>query len=476
MKSAPGCKGTESSGFFRNVNRLVVLALCLTIGFNQTDSIAEPTGQMVSEPIFNSKVYLKEHGKQHRLTLVLVHGTGSLGAQIWDSVIAELKESFHILTFDLPGFGRSEKANELYSPANYARFLKWVIDTRSSGPVYLVGHSMGGAIALYYAGIYPQSLDRLILIDAAGILHRATYTKAMLDAHFNGELRVGEINLLEKPLSALKNMVNSTIENVDNSLVPEEIGSLLESATFRNAALKGDPIRISGMALIQTDFSVILEKVQVPTIILWGERDTIAPLRTAKLLACVLNQASLSVFSGLNHNPMLEDPETFNTMLIQSILDPVVIPFPKITAGKIDSKPRTSRLINDQTDEQLTGTYERIKIKNSRNITLTATVVQQIEIENSEVSIINSLVQGKEFGMRVSNSIVSLTGVKISGENAIQVDNSQLDIAGSVLQGTGSLVRSENKSTIVFSVTKIEGPESNGYVHRIIRLNQGDSF
>ncbi len=453
----------------------VLLITCLVIQISGA-SLADQTSQIVTEPIFNSKVYIEEYGKQNKISLVLVHGTGNLGAKIWDSTIAELEDSFHIVTFDLPGFGRSEKKNELYSPANYARFIDWIVHKYASQPVYLVGHSMGGAISLYYAGIYPDQLERLILIDAAGILHRSAFTRNMLESQLTGEVNVGKKNLIESPLSALKYMVGTAIENLDEALVPNNIGSLLKSETFRKTVLNGDPILISGMALIQTDFSPILDKVKAPTVIIWGEKDSIAPLRTGKLLAYRIKHSSLSVLNSLGHSPMLEDSETFNSILLQSIIDPTIVPFTKIEDRKQNKTELTSREVFNSKNQEVTGNYKNLTIKSSKGIVIKDVTAQHLKIEDSEVTMENSWVAGKEIGLDIINSIVYLTGTNISGNTAIRVYNSNVDLAGSYLKGKNNLIKSERESTIVFSVCKVESPKMKGSVHKIIRLYLGDSF
>lgn len=450
--------------------------ICLIVCIQAIAAHTVQKGQMAKEPIFDSMVYIEEHGKQNELTLVLVHGTGELGATIWDSTIKELKESFHILTFDLPGFGRSEKKNALYSPAKYARFLNWAIGKYTSKPVYLIGHSFGGAISLYYAGIFPDKLHRLILVDTAGILHRSSFTKNVLDQQLSGEVKIGKKNIIEKPLSTLKYIVGTTIENVENAVVPEDIGPLLGSKTFRATVLDGDPIRISAMALIHTDFSPILPKVKVPTVIIWGEKDPIAPLRTGKLLAYRINKSSLSVLNGLKHNPMRENPETFNSMLLESIIDPSPELFGKIETRKFSNEKPTSRQISNKNNLIISGRFKNLTINSSKNIALRNAVVEYLEIEDSEVTIENTLVNGKEIGVQINDSIVYLTGVNINADTAIRVFNSNVDIAGSILKGRRHLIRSERKSTIVFSVCKVQSPAVSGNVHKMISLNLGETF
>lgn len=453
-------------GFF------VILGVLFPIACFSQDTV----GQMFAEPVFQSQVYVEEHGRQNDATVVLVHGTGEMGAKIWDSTIEYLKDAFHIITFDLPGFGRSEKKNELYSPENYTRFLKWIINKKGKEPVYLVGHSMGGAISLYFSGTYPELLKRLILVDAAGILHRASFTKNMIDRLIPGGIVVDDKEVIKKPLSDLRYLVKTTIENVDRSLMPDDLSALLRSSAFRATALKGDPIRISGMALIQTDFSPILANAEVPTAIIWGEEDTIAPVRTAKMLAGMIDRSSLTLLNNKGHNPMLDDPESFNSILLQSIIEPAISQYPKITTRTNLPEDLRDRVINGEEDLDIQGDFGRIVIKDSHNITIVNSTAKTIEIEDSDVSITNSRFgQGKN-PVYIKDSVVLFTAVHITGETNITVYNSNIDLAGCRLKAEQSLIASEFASNVVFSVTRVESPERDGWVHTVTSLNLGDSF
>ena len=112
----------------------------------------------IFDPIFKGDVYLHEAGRHHAISVVLVHGVGDRGATIWDPLIQGLSKNYHTVTFDLPGFGRSSKKNVLYSPTSYAAFIKYVVDRCVRDSFILVGHYLGGAIALRFAATYPKDL------------------------------------------------------------------------------------------------------------------------------------------------------------------------------------------------------------------------------------------------------------------------------------------------------------------------------
>jgi pimeloyl-ACP methyl ester carboxylesterase len=100
-------------------------------------------------------------------TLLLIHGLGSY-MPVWERNLDALSAHHRVVAIDLPGYGKSEKANFDYSMAFYARTVEGVIDALGLKRVVLVGHSMGGQIALTHALRYPGRAERLVLVDPAG--------------------------------------------------------------------------------------------------------------------------------------------------------------------------------------------------------------------------------------------------------------------------------------------------------------------
>ena len=112
----------------------------------------------IDEPVFGGQMAVYEAGRGNAREILLVHGIGNEAARDFRDHIAWLQKSFHVVAVDLPGFGQSDKANALYSPANYARVLKHVAGRFLRGPFVLVGHSMGAVVSLRYAATYPEEV------------------------------------------------------------------------------------------------------------------------------------------------------------------------------------------------------------------------------------------------------------------------------------------------------------------------------
>ena len=147
--------------FMKKVMTLIIVLTVSSVFFVTDLNGKKGSGEeFIREPIFNSKIYFYESGKGHAKSVVLIHGIGDEGAEIWKNLIPELENKYHVVALDLPGFARSSKENDLYSPQNYAAFINWIVKKYTKGPLYIIGHSLGGAIALYYAGTYPENLER----------------------------------------------------------------------------------------------------------------------------------------------------------------------------------------------------------------------------------------------------------------------------------------------------------------------------
>ena len=99
-------------------------------------SVDKVQQQKVYEPVFGGETYVYETGKSHPKSIILVHGVGEEAASIWIKLMEVLAESYHVIAFDLPGFGKSNTQNVLYSPEKYSQFIKWVKDQDISNSNY----------------------------------------------------------------------------------------------------------------------------------------------------------------------------------------------------------------------------------------------------------------------------------------------------------------------------------------------------
>jgi pimeloyl-ACP methyl ester carboxylesterase len=213
--------------------------------------------------------------------LVLVHGLAA-SRRWWAKNLAVLTQHFRVYLVDLIGFGKSRRQQFVLDEA--ARTLVQWMDALGLAKVDIIGHSMGGRIAAELAADYPERVERLILVAAPILPFGYGLPKGAW-----GVARA----LRRLPLDFLRVLVGDTLQ----------AGSL-------------NVLRI-GRQILLTDRSTKLSAIQAPTLIIWGEHDTIVPLPLGEALAQGLPQSRMQLIKGVGHVPMWEKPETFNRLVLE---------------------------------------------------------------------------------------------------------------------------------------------------------------
>jgi pimeloyl-ACP methyl ester carboxylesterase len=408
----------------------------------------------IEEPVFGGHVVVYEAGRGNPRAILLVHGIGDEGARDYRQQIVWLQQSFHVVALDLPGFGASDKSNVLYSPSNYARVLKHVAERFLSTPFVLVGHSMGGVVALRYAAAYPADVDRLVVVDAPGVLHRYATT-----SQFLAQLGLGFVPPSLDPLERLANFARKLLAPLERlTLDPQAI---LGSPQLRQTLLGSDPAKIAGLAVVSDDLRRVLPEVHADTLLIWGAQDTIAPLRAGKVLNLKLPNSRLVVLERVAHEPMLDAPERFRAVLEEFLergLPPAPAPAP--LAGKKD----VTNCRNER-NTVFEGEYEALTLERCRGARIRNARVLELRVLNSSVTIDDSRIGGGETGLYARSSTIEMTGGRIEGDVAITAIASRLDLAAIEVEGRTAAVTAPKKSYVAFSLSRVQSPRTKGDVH-----------
>ncbi len=169
----------------------------------------------------------------------------------------------------------------------------------------------------------------------------------------------------------------------------------------------------------------------------------------------------------LGHCPMDERPDDFNKIIMDWLLVPVKrkeINKPSFTSDKV--------YICEGKDCVISGGYDRIEVKNSSYTQIVNVTAKHIYIERSIVSIESSYIKSKDIGVKAIDSVVNLSGCSIESDIAILTSKSSVDLAGVKLIGETAAIKeavlkTKDKSTIIFSISKIKSPFNDGYRHGI---------
>lgn len=423
-----------------------------------------PTSFFAVDPVFESRTYIEQWGDLDDLTVILVHGLGDNGARDWRHLAPALAKSFRVIAFDLPGFGRSEKANALYTLDNYARVVEWIADEYARRSFALIGHSMGGAIALNFASKHSARLSQLILIDAAGILHRTAFTKHLID---EVELPGDQNNASGDNIAALNALLGFSLEDIDR--YSASIDAILLSPLVRATLLGGDPRMIAGLALVQHNFSGQLQRVDVPALIIWGAEDKVAPLRTGHLLAHRLPSARLEILDGVGHMPMYQSHRRLYRLIVDELTGDVDHePVEPLIRAK--AQTAVSASCDGEDDRHISGHYTRVNVVNCKRFLIKDSQIDELVIRNSRVEIRTSEVGSDQQGAEVYNSVLVATATDFKGERPIVISGSRLDLAGVRIVAGDVPFEVSEPSTVLFSVSNVRTPDYGRHVHGVFYL------
>lgn len=442
---------------------LLLLILVLLPGGQALAVGKRPVERMVSEPVFGGEMLVREAGQEHDEMVLLVHGLGDEAGTTWDGILDGLSRHYHVIAPDLPGFGRSSKGNHLYSPENYARVLHHLVVSLPPKPLALVGHSLGGGVSMVYAAQYGLSLRHLVLVDSVGILHRLAvsqyYTKEQIK--FDVPLVAGALE------TALGRFSDLLLEKT--SRIPVDPYMALKNETMRAKLLDGDPSRIAALALVGTDYSLLLDRINTPTWLLWGSEDRIAALRIARALQWMLPQAELKMLDGLGHCPMIEDPPGFLAALKTALSRS-----PQALAEPAQRDNAPDGYCQNENGRVFQGNYKTLKISGCKEVRLLDVTMQRLDISDSEVEVEHARIKA---GIHVTRSRLTVTGADIHGETGIVTDQSRLDLAGVRFVDTPIAIRAKgNPSALLSSSSTRRWAGSKTAIHTSRSLKAGEKL
>lgn len=243
--------------------------------------------------------YLKG-GAQRDLDPVLVlHGLG--GAGKWESFHMALGTVTSTLLPVLPGWAEGQPA--VPSVRDYTSLMVEFLDTLELPQVILVGHSIGGWVAMELATRYPDRVARLVLVAPMGLPGGADLTS--LDAEEFAKRAFGKLGLVA---TANPYGFGAEFENVRKG--PEFERQWKGRGVVAKLALQPDPALLEAM-----------RSVKVPTLLVWGREDRIVPPQQGEMLHAAMPNSSLVVIDRAGHLPMVERPETMNRLVRDFLLE-----------------------------------------------------------------------------------------------------------------------------------------------------------
>lgn len=213
--------------------------------------------------------------------IILLHGWLA-NLETMKPLANHLKKYFKVYNVDIIGFGKSDLPNKPLNTNDFGDFLNEFIEKLNIENPILIGHSNGGRTILNFAGRQLKSINKIVLIDSAGV-------KPKRKARYY--IKIYTFKFLKNILKILPN------KEKYNQIREKMLGK------FGSQDYKDSPevLRKTMSIIINEDITPVLSNIKVPTLLIWGEDDTATPIRDAKVLEKHIPDAGLVSYKGAGH-------------------------------------------------------------------------------------------------------------------------------------------------------------------------------
>jgi len=246
--------------------------------------------------------------------ILLIHGIGD-NSTTWSSVQSALAQRFTVIAPDLLGHGKSDKPRADYSVAAYANGMRDLLSVLDIDRVTVIGHSLGGGVAMQFAYQFPQLVERLILVGAGGVTKDVNFALRIASLPMGSEaLGLLRLPLVLDAVQALGRIAGFAIgstglgRDLPQMLrilkdLPEPTASSAFARTLRAV------VDWRGQVVTMLDRCYLTESV--PVQLIWGSHDSVIPVSHARLAHAAMPGSQLEIFEGSGHFPFHDDPDRF---------------------------------------------------------------------------------------------------------------------------------------------------------------------
>jgi 3-oxoadipate enol-lactonase len=216
--------------------------------------------------------------------LVLLHGYAATSL-LWQRCLPFLAQQHQVIAIDIPGHGHSTYSGPWHLN-DIAPLLVLLLRQLNLMPMAIMGHSMGGAIAIHLSAIAPDMVERLVLVDSTGV-----------------------------PLEA--GMSTLAIRSIRSALTPQ--GGSSYPLSIQLGMLKPTPYLYWQVAqeMVKSDFRKELASLNLPTLIIWGKQDVLLPIQLGERLSKALPNAQFISIPDAGHRLPLSHPELFSRIILE---------------------------------------------------------------------------------------------------------------------------------------------------------------
>lgn len=222
-------------------------------------------------------------------TIVLFHGWGA-NKEAFTPIIKRLSAYMRVVALDFPGFGKSSEPEEIWDVEKYACFMEKFLNKADAQGAIWLGHSFGGRVIIKLFEKVDNKPSKIVLVDSAGIKPKRTpgyYVKVY-------SYKLGK-KLLKLPLINKTGLYERLVKNAGSS----------------DYKVLSENMRATMTKVVNEDLRGHLPNITVPTLLIWGDKDTATPISDAHVMNKLLPDSGIVTLEGAGHFSYLDRPGKF---------------------------------------------------------------------------------------------------------------------------------------------------------------------
>jgi pimeloyl-ACP methyl ester carboxylesterase len=232
-----------------------------------------------------------------RETVLFIHGAGG-GLYTWSYQKGFFDKEFNPITIELPGHGESEGEGE-QEIVRYAEHVYALLEALSLKKIFLVGHSMGGAIVQTLALTHPEVIKGIVLVGTGA-----------------------RLKVLPMILEGIRSNFAETVTKINQFAFSRKTPSdLIEKGVSLMLQCKAEVLYGDFLACDRFDFMNEVEKIVLPTLLLCGDDDQLTPVKYSQFLQSRIEGSKLEVLPNAGHMVMMESSQVFNEKIRAFIIN-----------------------------------------------------------------------------------------------------------------------------------------------------------
>lgn len=241
-------------------------------------------------------VHYRDEGRNNKKTVVLLHGFLQ-NLDVWSSYVLSYMHHLRVITIDLPGHGQTETFSETHSMDFMARMVKTVLDEAGVDQCVMIGHSMGGYVALAFAEKHPYLLRGLGLINSHALPDS--------EEHRHWRQAICE-QVKENRASYIVNFVPTLFDDHNRAGLSQDIKDLQDQCL----ETRSESIIASQNGMMNRPSRIdVLRQLEVPILFIYGKNDNRIPLELAISQAMIPHHAEILILDNVGHMAFIEERE-----------------------------------------------------------------------------------------------------------------------------------------------------------------------